>query len=251
MGDGGAGRGVGDEGAATVTSVLIVDDQVLIRAGIAALVRATDGLEVAGEAATGEEAVDLAARRPPDVVLMDIRLPGMSGIAALERILAAATPPKPKVVMLTVYDLDQYVYAALRAGASGFLLKDTPPERLLTAVKQIAEGEMLFAPTVTRRLVETFARQGEPVGEQPGTLEGLTARERDVLHLVGRGLTNDQIAQRLVVSIATVKTHVNRMMAKLALTSRAQAVVVAYESGLVTVGGDPRPAPGPPGLGPA
>ncbi|MFF2079047.1 response regulator [Kitasatospora sp. NPDC058162] len=234
-----------------MTSVLIVDDQVLIRAGIAALVRATDGLEVAGEAATGEEAVDLAAHRPPDVVLMDIRLPGMSGIAALERILAAAAPPKPKVVMLTVYDLDQYVYAALRAGASGFLLKDTPPERLLTAVKQIAEGEMLFAPTVTRRLVETYARQGEPVAEQPDTLDGLTARERDVLHLVGRGLTNDQIAQRLVVSIATVKTHVNRLMAKLALTSRAQAVVVAYESGLVTVGGDPRPAPGPPRLGPA
>ncbi|MER7666843.1 response regulator transcription factor [Kitasatospora sp. NPDC096128] len=241
---------MGDEGAATVTSVLIVDDQVLIRAGIAALVRATDGLEVAGEAATGEEAVDLAARRTPDVVLMDIRLPGMSGIAALERILAAAAP-KPKVVMLTVYDLDQYVYAALRAGASGFLLKDTPPERLLTAVKQIAEGEMLFAPTVTRRLVESFARQGEPVGGQPGTLEGLTARERDVLHLVGRGLTNDQIAERLVVSIATVKTHVNRMMAKLALTSRAQAVVVAYESGLVTVGDAPHPAPGSPGLDPA
>ncbi|MFE5584562.1 response regulator [Kitasatospora sp. NPDC056531] len=234
-----------------MTSVLIVDDQVLIRAGIAALVRATDGLEVAGEAATGEEAVDLAARCTPDVVLMDIRLPGMSGIAALERILAAAAQPKPKVVMLTVYDLDQYVYAALRAGASGFLLKDTPPERLLTAVKQIAEGEMLFAPTVTRRLVETFARQGEPVGEQPGTLAGLTARERDVLYLVGRGLTNNQIAERLVVSIATVKTHVNRMMAKLALTSRAQAVVVAYESGLVAVGGDPRSAPGAPGLGPA
>ncbi|MFJ9772940.1 response regulator [Kitasatospora sp. NPDC101157] len=225
-----------------MTSVLIVDDQVLIRAGIAALVRATDGLEVAGEAAGGEEAVDLAAGCAPDVILMDIRLPGMSGIAALERILAAASPPKPKVVMLTVYDLDQYVYAALRAGASGFLLKDTPPERLLAAIRQIADGELLFAPTVTRRLVEAFARQGEPLAGRPDTLEGLTARERDVLHLVGRGLTNDQIAERLVVSIATVKTHVNRVMSKLALNSRAQAVVVAYESGLVSVGGDRRPA---------
>ncbi|MET9180747.1 response regulator [Kitasatospora aureofaciens] len=224
-----------------MTSVLIVDDQVLIRAGIAALVRATDGLEVAGEAATGEEAVDLAAGCAPDVVLMDIRLPGMSGIAALERILAAAPQPKPRVVMLTVYDLDQYVYAALRAGASGFLLKDTPPERLLAAVRQIADGEMLFAPTVTRRLVETFARQAEPLVGRPDTLHGLTARERDVLHLVGRGLTNDQIAESLVVSTATVKTHVNRVMSKLALSSRAQAVVVAYESGLVTVGGDRRP----------
>ncbi|GLW72037.1 hypothetical protein Kpho02_43360 [Kitasatospora phosalacinea] len=139
-----------------MTTVLIVDDQVLIRAGLAALVRAAPGLEVAGEAATGEEAVELAARHRPDVVLMDIRLPGISGIAALERILAEAAEPKPKVVMLTVFDLDSYVFAALKAGASGFLLKDTPPERLLAAVGMIAEGEMLFAPSVTRRLVETF-----------------------------------------------------------------------------------------------
>ncbi|MFI9366267.1 response regulator [Kitasatospora sp. NPDC053057] len=220
-----------------MASVLIVDDQVLIRAGLAALVRAADGLEVAGEAATGEEAVDLAARRTPDVVLMDIRLPGMSGIAAMERILAAPEEPKPKVVMLTVFDLDQYVYAALRAGASGFLLKDTPPERLLAAVRQIAEGEMLFAPTVTRRLVETFARRTEPADGPAASLEALTVREKDVLRLIGRGLTNDQIARHLVVSIATVKTHVNRVLTKLALTSRAQAVVVAYESGLIAVGG--------------
>ncbi|MFJ1754282.1 response regulator [Kitasatospora sp. NPDC088134] len=227
-----------------MTSVLIVDDQVLIRAGLAALVRAAPGLEVAGEAATGEEAVELAARCRPDVVLMDIRLPGMSGIAALERILAEAAEPRPRVVMLTVFDLDQYVYAALRSGASGFLLKDTPPERLLAAVGLIAEGEMLFAPSVTRRLVEAFAPRTEPPAPaDPARLAALTARETDVLHLVGHGLTNGEIAARLVVSVATVKTHLNRVMAKLGLASRAQAVVLAYESGLVRPGGDaPSPA---------
>ncbi|MFF4344196.1 response regulator [Kitasatospora sp. NPDC001540] len=224
-----------------MTTVLIVDDQVLIRAGLAALVRAAPGLEVAGEAATGEEAVELAARCRPDVVLMDIRLPGMSGIAALERILAEAREPKPKVVMLTVFDLDQYVYAALRAGASGFLLKDTPPERLLTAVELIAGGELLFAPSVTRRLIETFARQPGPDREQPARLEALTSRETDVLRLVGQGLTNEEVADRLVVSIATVKTHLNRVMSKLGLASRAQAVVTAYESGLVTPGRNAAP----------
>ncbi|RAJ44096.1 LuxR family two component transcriptional regulator [Kitasatospora sp. SolWspMP-SS2h] len=227
-----------------MTSVLIVDDQVLIRAGLAALVRAAPGLEVAGEAATGEEAVELAAHRRPDVVLMDIRLPGMSGIAALERILAEAREPKPKVVMLTVFDLDQYVYAALRSGASGFLLKDTPPERLLAAVESIADGEMLFAPSVTRRLVEAYAHRPDPVVRAtPVRLASLTGRETDVLHLVGRGLTNTEIAARLMVSVATVKTHLNRVMAKLGLTSRAQAVVLAYESGLVTPGDGPSPEP--------
>ncbi|MGW5398471.1 response regulator [Streptomyces sp. NPDC003952] len=229
-----------------MTRLLIVDDQVLIRAGLAALATAAPGLEVVGQAATGEEAVELAAALLPDVVLMDIRLPGMSGITALQHILDRAPLPKPKVVMLTVFDLDEYVYAALRAGASGFLLKDTPPERLLAAVALIAEGEMLFAPTVTRRLVETFAHQPESRGARPARLTELTERETEVLRLVGQGLANEQIARGLVVSIATVKTHVNRIMSKLGLQSRAQAVVVAYESGLLSPGqaGAPRPSTG-------
>ncbi|MFI5765437.1 response regulator [Streptomyces sp. NPDC051563] len=229
-----------------MTRLLIVDDQVLIRAGLAALATAAPGLEVVGQAATGEEAVELAAALLPDVVLMDIRLPGMSGITALQHILDRAPLPKPKVVMLTVFDLDEYVYAALRAGASGFLLKDTPPERLLAAVALIAEGEMLFAPTVTRRLVETFAHQPEARGARPARLAELTERETEVLRLVGQGLANEQIARGLVVSIATVKTHVNRIMSKLGLQSRAQAVVVAYESGLLSPGqaGAPRPSTG-------
>ncbi|MFJ9775762.1 response regulator [Kitasatospora sp. NPDC101157] len=219
-----------------MTRLLVVDDQVLIRAGLAALATAAPGFEVVGQAATGEEAVDLAAALRPDVILMDIRLPGISGITALEYILAQAVDPKPKIVMLTVFDLDEYVYAALRAGASGFLLKDTPPERLLAAVTLIADGEMLFAPTVTRRLIETFAPQPTEPRQHPASLTELTARETDVLHLVGQGLTNEQIAQHLVVSTATVKTHLNRVMSKLGLISRAQAVVIAYESGLVVPG---------------
>ncbi|GAA2232737.1 response regulator transcription factor [Streptomyces nogalater] len=216
--------------------LLIVDDQVLIRAGLAALAAAAPGFDVVGQAATGEEAVELAAALRPDVILMDIRLPGMSGITALEYILHQAAEPKPKIVMLTVFDLDEYVYAALRAGASGFLLKDTPPERLLAAIGLIADGEMLFAPTVTRRLVETFAPRPEAAGEQPASLTELTERETDVLRLVGRGLTNEQIARQLIVTVATVKTHLNRVMSKLRLGSRAQAVVVAYESGLISPG---------------
>ncbi|MFF5503157.1 response regulator [Streptomyces roseolus] len=220
-----------------MTRLLIVDDQVLIRAGLAALATAAPGFEVVGQAATGEEAVALAAATCPDVILMDIRLPGISGITALERILAdASDESRPKVVMLTVFDLDEYVYDALRAGASGFLLKDTPPERLLAAVALIAEGEMLFAPAVTRRLVETFAHQPETKREQPASLTGLTERETEVLRLVGQGLTNEQLARRLMVTTATVKTHLNRVMSKLGLQSRAQAVVAAYESGLITPG---------------
>ncbi|MEU2062367.1 response regulator transcription factor [Streptomyces sp. NPDC013455] len=221
-----------------MTRLLIVDDQVLIRAGLAALATAARGFEVAGQAATGEEAVELAAALRPDVILMDIRLPGMSGITAMEHILAQAAEPKPKIVMLTVFDLDEYVYAALRAGASGFLLKDTPPERLLAAVSLIADGEVLCAPSVTRRLIETFASQATESRQQPASLTELTARETDVLELVGQGLTNEQIAQRLVVTVGTVKTHLNRVMTKLGLVSRAQAVVIAYESGLI-VPGDP------------
>ncbi|MER5888978.1 response regulator transcription factor [Streptomyces sp. NPDC001941] len=214
-------------------SVLIVDDQVLIRSGLSALIRATQDLDVCGEAESGEQAVELAAQRRPDVILMDIRLPGMDGVAATERILATAEPPQPRVLMLTSYDLDDHVYAALRAGASGFLLKDTPPERLFAAIRTVAAGDMLFAPTVTRRLIETYLDRRTPAAPTPAKLSPLTDRELDVLTLIGQGLSNLEIAEKLTISTATVKTHVNRMMSKLDLRSRAQAVAVAYETGLI------------------
>ncbi|MGF1432513.1 response regulator [Kitasatospora sp. LaBMicrA B282] len=220
-----------------MTRVLVVDDQVLIRVGLAALLRAAPGMEVVGEAAGGAEAVALAAAERPDIVLMDIRMPGMDGITATGRILAEATEPAPRIIILTTFDLDEYVYAALRAGAAGFLLKDTPPERLLAAVETVAAGDMLFAPSVVCRLIEAYAhRAADKVAPPPG-LDPLTTRELDVLRLVGQGLSNPEIAGRLVVSVATVKTHLNRTMAKLNLSSRAQAVVLAYESGLVVPGG--------------
>ncbi len=229
--------------------VLVVDDQDLIRAGLVALLRAAPGVEVVAEATNGAEAVAGAARTRPDVVLMDIRMPGTDGITATERILteaaappagtapATARPALPRVLVLTTFDLDEYVYAALRAGASGFLLKDTGPERLLEAIHTVARGDTLFAPSVTRRLVEAYVRRSEPVPDSPAPLEALTAREREVLLLTARGLSNTEIAERLFISEATVKTHLNRTMTKLDLDSRAQAVVVAYESGLVVPGG--------------
>ncbi|GGL89954.1 DNA-binding response regulator [Streptomyces fumigatiscleroticus] len=220
--------------------VLVVDDQFLVRSGLAALLRAAPGMEVAGEAADGAEAVRLAAKLRPDVVLMDIRMPGMTGIEATGRILAEAVDPAPRVLVLTTFDLDEYVYGALRAGASGFLLKDAGPERLLAAVTAVHGGDALFAPAVTRRLVEAFTRTPDPAaprtGPPPG-LSALTSRETEVLRLVARGLTNGEAADRLYISEATVKTHLNRTMTKLGLTSRAQAVVLAYETGLVTPGG--------------
>jgi DNA-binding NarL/FixJ family response regulator len=209
-----------------MTKVLVVDDQVLIRAGLAALLRAAPGIDVVGEAADGAEAVALAAETQPQVVLMDIRMPGVNGIAATEQIVAAN--PAPRVLVLTTFDLDEYVYAALRAGACGFLLKDAEPERLIAAVQAVAAGDTLFAPSVTRRLIEAY------VPSVPGpALDMLTPREVEVLRLVGTGMANADIADRLVVSEATVKTHLNRTMTKLDLSSRAQAVVVAYETGLV------------------
>ncbi|MEU3949676.1 response regulator transcription factor [Streptomyces sp. NPDC029526] len=217
-----------------MTRVLVVDDQFLIRAGLAGLLRAAPGIEVVGEASSGGEAVSLAAETRPDVVLMDIRMPGMTGIEATERILAQAGGTPPRVLVLTTFDLDEYVYGALRAGASGFLLKDSGPERLLAAVAAVGAGDALFAPSVTRRLVEAYARRAPD--EQPPALEALTSREVDVLKLCGRGLSNVEIADRLFISEATVKTHLNRTMTKLNLGSRAQAVVVAYETGLVTPG---------------
>ncbi|MET9715334.1 response regulator transcription factor [Streptomyces rochei] len=222
--------------------LLVVDDQFLVRSGLAALLRAAPGMEVVGEASDGAEAVELAARTRPDVVLMDIRMPGMTGIQATERILAEAVDPAPRVLVLTTFDLDEYVYGALRAGASGFLLKDAGPERLLAAVTAVHGGDALFAPAVTRRLVEAFTRAsdaGAPAPSEAGPPPGLTAltgREAEVLRLVARGLSNAEAAERLFISEATVKTHLNRTMTKLGLTSRAQAVVVAYETGLVTPG---------------
>ncbi|MGW7818934.1 response regulator [Streptomyces puniciscabiei] len=222
-----------------MTRVLVVDDQFLIRAGLVGLLEAAPGFEVVGEAADGEEAVRLAADTRPDVILMDIRMPGVGGIEATERILAAADGRPPRVLVLTTFDLDEYVYGALRAGASGFLLKDSGPERLLAAVTAVEGGDALFAPSVTRRLVEAFAHRQAPAGTgtAPPDLAVLTSREREVLKLTARGLSNVEIADRLYISEATVKTHLNRTMSKLDLGSRAQAVVLAYETGLVTPGG--------------
>ncbi|KFZ81643.1 LuxR family transcriptional regulator [Amycolatopsis sp. MJM2582] len=217
--------------------VLVVDDQDLVRAGFVALLRAAPGITVVGEAADGQEAVDLAERLRPDVVLMDIRMPGTNGVVATERILAAERDRPTRVLVLTTFDLDEYVYAALRAGASGFLFKDVRAERLVAAIHTIAAGEQLFAPSVMRRLIEAYAnRPGGPTGTPGPELECLTARETEVLRLVGKGMTNGGIAGELVVSESTVKTHVNRAMTKLGLSSRAQIVALAYESGLVTPG---------------
>ncbi|GII65210.1 DNA-binding response regulator [Sphaerisporangium krabiense] len=224
--------------------VLVVDDQVLVRAGLVALLRSVPDLDVVGEAACGEEAVGQAAVTGPDVILMDIRMPGMSGVTAAERILAAPGDHLPRVLILTTFDLDEYVYDALRVGASGFLLKDTPPERLIAAIHTIASGDMLFAPSVTRRLIEVYTNQaGLPAAPAPpsSALDVLTRREVEVLEHVGQARSNAEIATSLGVSEATVKTHLNRAMTKLHLNSRAQAVALAYECGLVTPG-QPRPA---------
>ena len=218
-----------------MTRVLVVDDQDLIRAGLVALIRAAPGLDVAGEATDGVSAVTLAAELRPDVVLMDIRMPGLDGVAATGRILAAAPKEPPGILILTTFDLDEYVYAALRNGASGFLLKDIKPERLLAAIHTTAAGDQIFAPSVTRRLIEAFTRAGTQ-GRTPETLSALTGREVEVLRLVATGRSNAEIATDLTLGEATVKTHLNRVMTKLGLSSRAQAVVIAYESGLVVPG---------------
>ncbi|GAA1981110.1 response regulator transcription factor [Catenulispora subtropica] len=220
--------------------VLVVDDQVLIRAGLAALMRAAPTVDVVGEAEDGEQALALLAEHEADVVLMDLRMPGMGGIAATERIVAAreaAGRRIPRVLVLTTFDLDDYVYAALKAGASGFVLKDTPPDRLLAAITVVAHGDMLFSPSISERLVEAYTLRGEAASGPAPDLAPLTAREVEVLRLVGKGMTNPEIAEHLVVGETTVKTHLSRTMTKLGLSTRAQAVVVAYETGLIVPGG--------------
>jgi DNA-binding NarL/FixJ family response regulator len=219
--------------------VLVVDDQELVRSGFCVILDAADGITVVGEAANGEAALSQVAAHDPDVVLMDIRMPGMDGLEATRRITRGPSAA-PKVVMLTTFDLDDYVYAALRAGASGFLLKDSPRHDLIAAVRAAAAGDALLAPSVTRRLIEAFARRPPETSPSPSQLASLTARERDVLLLLARGRSNHEIAGALFVSEATVKTHVGNVLAKLGLRDRVQAVILAYETGIV-VPGDPSP----------
>jgi DNA-binding NarL/FixJ family response regulator len=216
-------------------SVLVVDDQQLVRAGFRVLIESAPDLEVVGEASNGEEAVAAVASVRPDVVLMDVRMPVLDGIEATRRIFDLESNAGTKVIMLTTFDRDEYVHEALRAGASGFLLKDTPPNDLLEAIRVVAEGEALLAPTVTRRLIEDFVRAPRPA-TAPVSLEVLTEREREVLTLIAHGLSNGEIAERLVLSPATAKTHVSRIMTKLNARDRAQLVVMAYETGLVAPG---------------
>ncbi|MGW2962339.1 response regulator [Streptomyces sp. NPDC001220] len=214
--------------------VVVVDDQALVRTGFR-LILTADGIEVVAEATDGHQALDAVRRTRPDVVLMDIRMPELDGLEAARRILA--TPEPPRILMLTTFDLDRYVYAALSAGASGFLLKDVTPEHLTAAVRTVRDGDALLAPAITRRLVERFARVGADSAALHRDLGQLTPRELDVLRLLAQGLSNAELAARLHLSEATVKTHVSRVLGKLSLRDRAQAVVVAYETGLVTPGG--------------
>lgn len=215
--------------------VLIADDQALVRAGFRMILDAEADLEVVGEATDGLKVVALAAELEPDVVLMDIRMPELDGLEATRRLLDdhPATSSPVRVLMLTTFDLNEYVYEALRAGASGFLLKDTPPEQLAAGIRLVARGEALLAPSITRRLIEEFARAAPASREPPPALAQLTARELEVFKLVARGLSNAEIAAELVVSETTVKTHVARVLGKLGLRDRVQAVVLAYESGVV------------------
>jgi DNA-binding NarL/FixJ family response regulator len=216
--------------------VVVADDQVLVRAGFRLLVESAADLEVVGEAADGTEALELARRERPDVVLMDIRMPTMDGLEATRHITADATLAGVRVLMLTTFDLDEYVYQALRVGASGFLLKDTPPAELLAAIRVVAAGDALLAPGITRRLIAEFVRRPDPTRAAPAALDSLTEREREVLGLIAHGLSNAELAQRLVVSSATAKTYVSRLLAKLGARDRAQLVAIAYETGLVSPG---------------
>jgi DNA-binding NarL/FixJ family response regulator len=216
-----------------MTTVVLADDQELVRGGLRLMLEAR-GVRVLAEAAHGREAVELTRRLDPDFVLMDVRMPVMDGIAATAEIIAARL--RSRVLVLTTYDLDDYVYRALKAGAAGFLLKATVPDRLVEGIRVVAAGEALLAPSLTRRLIEEHIRRPPPLSGVPAPIRDLTEREREVLTLVARGRSNDEIAATLVVSDATVKTHINRILAKLGLRSRVQAVVLAYETGLVRPG---------------
>jgi DNA-binding NarL/FixJ family response regulator len=222
-----------------VTRVLLADDQGLVRAGFKALLDAQPDIEVVAEAADGAEAVELAGRERPDVVLMDVRMPRMDGLEATQRITADRALPDTRIIVLTTFELDEYVFGALRAGASGFLLKDIDPPDLLAAVRIVSQGDALLAPRLTRRLIEAFVEQeraAPPAVGEGDALEELTPREREVLALVGRGLSNAEIADELVLSPLTAKTHVARLFSKLDARDRAQLVVIAYETGLVVPG---------------
>jgi DNA-binding NarL/FixJ family response regulator len=215
--------------------VLVADDQAAVRDGFAALIDAQENMTVAGRAATGREAVELARRSFPHVVLMDIRMPVLDGLEATRLICDDPTLERTRVLVLTTFDLDEYVYTALRTGASGFLLKDTPRRELLHAIEVIAEGEALISPKITRRLIAEFAARRDPLSP-PDALSELTERERDILTLIARGLSNDEIAGRLVISPLTAKTHVRNILRKLGCRDRAALVAFAYETGLVTPG---------------
>lgn len=219
--------------------VLIVDDQALLRAGFRLILQDEPGLEVVGEADDGERAIELAHGLDPDIVLMDIRMPVLDGLEATRRLTGGASDgadPRPRVIILTTFDLDEYVYEALRVGASGFLLKDAPPEQLVSAIRTVAGGDAMLAPSITRRLIAEFAARPRPPSGPPPGLADLTTRELEVLKLLARGLSNAEIADSLVVSGTTVKTHVARILMKLDLRDRVQAVVLAHESGLVQPG---------------
>ena len=227
----------GEAAGGVTTRCLIADDQAMVREGFAAVLNSQPGLLVVGQAADGADAVRQVRHLEPDVVLMDVRMPVMDGLQATRQILGDIGPAGPRVLMLTTFDLDEYVYEALRAGASGFLLKDATAAELIHAVRVVAAGDALLAPSVTRRLIADFARQPPPGPPFPPTLGALTPRETEVLRLIAHGLSNTEISRILVIAEQTTKTHVGRILSKLALRDRAQAVVLAYETGLVTPGG--------------
>jgi DNA-binding NarL/FixJ family response regulator len=221
--------------------VLLADDQAMVRAGFAMILGAQGDIDIVGQVEDGERAVAEAARLVPDVIVMDIQMPKLDGVAATRAVLARGRE-SPRVLVVTTFDIDEYIYQALRAGASGFLLKNAPPEELIRAVRVVAAGDALLAPRVTARLIEAYCQQPATRPMPPAALDELTPREREVLELLARGLSNDEIAERLVVTRGTIKTHVERVLMKLDLRDRIQAVVLAYETGLVTPGRHDHPS---------